>query len=91
MEETKKMPGYTGYKPQHLTEEASKNLRDNRFYIPGKSKYFLKLIILCLGYSGYVPSIKAENVFGESYGKTTGASVNGSIPQGFIQSNEEKY
>ena len=30
-----------------------------------------------LGYCGYVPSIKAENVFGESYGKTTGASVGG--------------
>ena len=44
-----------------------------------------------LGYSGYVPSIKAENVFGESYGKTTGASVSGSIPQGFIQTPEEKY
>ena len=39
--------------------------RDNRYYIPG--------------YSGYVPSIKAENHFGESYGKATGASVLGQI------------
>ena len=64
-----KVPGYTGYKPQYTDDQASiDNLaqRDNRYYIPG--------------YSGYVPSIKAENVFGESYGKTTGASVSGSIP-----------
>ena len=35
------------------------------------------------GYSGYVPSIKAENHFGESYGKATGASVKKEIKQGF--------
>ena len=86
MEENKKMPGYTGYKPQHSNEAGSVNARDNRFYIPGKSKYFFKfyLIVLYAGYSGYVPSIKSENVFGESYGKPTGASVSGTIPQGFI-------
>ena len=37
MEENKKMPGYTGYKPQHSNEADSVNARDNRFYIPGKS------------------------------------------------------
>ena len=44
-----------------------------------------------IGYSGYVPSIKAENAFGESYGKTTGASVRGDIKQGFIQSPDDKF
>ena len=34
-------------------------------------------LLIFLGYCGYVPSIKAENAFGESYGKTTGASVGG--------------
>ena len=51
--------------------------RDNRYYIPG--------------YSGYVPSIKAENHFGESYGKATGASVGGAIKQGFEMSAADKY
>ena len=32
------------------------------------------------GYGGYVPNIKSENVFGESYGKTTSASVKNEIP-----------
>ena len=38
MEENKKMPGYTGYKPQfeNDNELATGGLRDNRFYIPGK-------------------------------------------------------
>ena len=36
MEDNKKMPGYTGYKPQFLTEDTDKNTRDNRFFIPGK-------------------------------------------------------
>jgi hypothetical protein len=51
--------------------------KDNRFYIPG--------------YQGYVPKIKAENAFGQSFGKTSGASVNGSIQQGFIQTPEQKF
>ena len=58
------MPGYTGYKPQFVNDGLNEeNRRDNRFFIPG--------------YCGYVPSIKSENAFGESYGKTTGASVAG--------------
>jgi len=43
------------------------------------------------GYSGYVPSIKAENHFGESYGKATGASVKGQIKQGFELSPQDKF
>ena len=89
MEDNKKMPGYTGYKPQFADDNLDNagGLRDNRFYIPG--------------YSGYVPSIKAENAFGESYGKTTGASVRGDIKQGyhyetspdekFMSMNQAKY
>ena len=71
MDDTKKMPGYTGYKPQFLTEDKDQNTRDNRFFIPGKFIKMFSFIICFVGYSGYVPSIKAENVFGESYGKTT--------------------
>ena len=36
-----------------------------------------------IGYSGYIPGIKAENVFGESYGKTTAISVKNEFPRGF--------
>ena len=43
------------------------------------------------GYSGYVPSIKSENVFGESYGKTTEASVGGNIARGFELSSKDKF
>ena len=34
------------------------------------------------GYMGYVPSIKSENKFGESYGKETSESLSGKIPKG---------
>ena len=37
MEEEKRMPGYTGYKPQYVNDdEITGSTRDNRFYIPGK-------------------------------------------------------
>ena len=38
-----------------------------------------------------MPSIKAENVFGESYGKTTGASVSGAIKQGYDFGPQDKF
>ena len=40
MEEEKRMPGYTGYKPQYVNDDdVSASTRDNRFYIPGKFIY----------------------------------------------------
>jgi hypothetical protein len=36
----------------------------------------------CLGYGGYVPSIKSENVFGQTYGKTSYAASSGQIVRG---------
>ena len=45
MEDNKKMPGYTGYIPQFLTEESNPNTRDNRFFIPGKQRNYELLII----------------------------------------------
>ena len=53
--------------------------------------YILTDLFYISGYSGFVPNIKCENVFGESYGKTTGASVGSQIPQGFVQSPDEKF
>ena len=78
--ENKKLPGYTGYKPQFQEDKALANekaVRDNRYYIPG--------------YCGYVPKIKAENAFGQSYGKTTAASVKGEITQGYEFKPEDKF
>ena len=45
LQEQKKMPGYTGYKPQFADDQAIINaaaVRDNRFYIPGKSFSFME-------------------------------------------------
>jgi hypothetical protein len=36
-----------------------------------------------LGYCGYIPGVKAENVFGESYGKSSFQSSKGEIIRGF--------
>jgi hypothetical protein len=44
---------------------------------------FLNLVKL--GYCGYIPGVKAENVFGESYGKTSTLSGKGEIQRGFDQ------
>ena len=44
-----------------------------------------------LGYCGYIPGVKAENVFGESYGKTSGQSAKGEIIRGFDQDPSEKF
>ena len=52
---------------------------------------FLTFNHMALGYCGYVPSIKSENVFGESYGKTTSASVGGAIKQGFEMDSHDKF
>ena len=43
------------------------------------------------GYCGYVSGIKSENVFGESYGKTTTAATKGKIVKGYDLDAGEKY
>lgn len=63
------IPGYTGYQPQHAQQSQPSNLLKNKqqthHYMPG--------------YQGYVPGIKSENLYGESFGKTSGSSVQGNI------------
>jgi hypothetical protein len=53
---------------QDLISNRSKNLV-NKFLV--STNYFYYFI----GYEGYIPGIKSENVFGETYGKTTYASA----------------
>ena len=41
-----------------------------------------KLIALFEGYGGYVPGVKSENVFGQTYGQTSYMSSAGLFPKG---------
>ena len=38
-----------------------------------------------------MPGVKSENVFGESFAKTSGASSDGNIQRGFDLEPSEKY
>jgi hypothetical protein len=44
-----------------------------------------------LGYGGYVPGVKSENVFGQTYGKTSYASSAKQFPRGLDQTPDVKY
>ena len=61
------MSGYTGHIPNIDREEFVNRIVHTK-HIPG--------------YRGFVPSIQAENKFGESYGKETAKSLKGEIPKG---------
>ena len=61
------MPGYTGYTRQPEQTEVLNKIQHAK-HIPG--------------YGGYIPSVKAENKFSESYGKVTAQSINHVIPKG---------
>ena len=43
------------------------------------------------GYGGYIPGIKSENVYGETYGKTTFASSAKTFNRGMDQPSNIKY
>ncbi|CDW82803.1 UNKNOWN [Stylonychia lemnae] len=78
MQQTQNIPGYTGFKPSEepfMSAAYKKETGGNK--IPG--------------YAGYVPGVKSENVFGESYGKTSGLSGNGQIQRGFDQPADDKF
>ena len=63
----KYMPGYTGHVPKVYRDENVQKI-DYSKHIPG--------------YSGYIHSIKAENKFGESYGKLTHKALFNQIEKG---------
>jgi hypothetical protein len=35
------------------------------------------------GYAGYIPQVSSENLYGKSFAKTTGKSINGEYNVGF--------
>ena len=47
--------------------------------------------MIVIGYSGYITGIKSENVFGETYGKTTYASSAKTFCRGMDQPAHVKY
>ena len=72
------IPGYTGHRPEQLDNGPDKQQPTGpRKHIPG--------------YGGYVPGIKSENVFGQTYGKTSYASSAGNFPKGIDQEPNVKF
>ena len=51
----------------------------------------LASLTLVSGYDGYVPGIKSENVFGQTYGKTSYASSAGTFHRGIDEPSKLKY
>ena len=67
------MPGYTGYRPQHVGD----NLPMDNTCTGSQNKSSQ-----IPGYQGYISGIKSENVFSLTYGRSTGASAEGTIARG---------
>jgi len=58
----KSIPGYTGHRQSTLDEnEDVQQHKDPRKQIPGMSIFVINIV---LGYGGYVPGVKSENVYG---------------------------
>ena len=95
----KHLPGYTGYRPQYVEERTSfplPQMEKQVGRVPGKIAHILSLSKQSLkspyvGYCGYIPGVKAENVFGESYGKSSSQSSKGQIIRGFDQGPQDKF
>jgi hypothetical protein len=73
----KHLPGYTGHVPSALDQEEGIGRNAARSHIPG--------------YQGYIPSVKSENLYGETYGKTTFKSSVGEFPKGLDVDPKDKY
>ena len=70
------MPGYTGHIPKIQREETLNKIQHTK-HIPG--------------YQGYIQSVKAENKFGESYGKLSTKSLGKQITKGSELPPYERY
>lgn len=72
------IPGYTGHRPEAAGDRSDlQQPKEARKQIPG--------------YAGYIPGVKSENVFGETYGKTSYMSSCGSIKRGIDQPPGVKF
>ena len=43
------------------------------------------------GYAGYIPKVSSENMFGQSFAKTTGKSINGEYHSGFCHPVKQTF
>ena len=73
----KHLPGYTGHIPEEIPVEEGIGHSAPRSQIPG--------------YKGYIPSIKSENMFGETYGKTTFKVADGGFVRGRDPDPKDKF
>jgi len=71
------LPGYTGHIPTKPPTESFPQVSPPKKHIPG--------------YGGFVPSIKSENLFAESFAKTTEKSGNKNISIGQDVNSNIKY
>ena len=55
------LPGYTGHVPGKIENDMPPENKEARKHIPG---ILLIVINNIIGYGGYVPGVKSENVFG---------------------------
>jgi hypothetical protein len=68
----------------HKSIRAQKRFQRNKFQVHFASN-------AQIGYQGFVPAIKAENMFGETFGKITAKSGNGEVIRGREAPPEERY
>ena len=71
------LPGYTGHIPKNPSLEESGQVPIKYSHIPN--------------YQGFIPGVKAENLFGKTYGKITEISALGTHNKGRDVPPEEKY
>ena len=69
--------GYMGWSPSKLQQEDNSSGINQDSHIPG--------------YVGYIPSVKAENLFANTYGKVTQNCHKGNYPKGIEHPPEIKY
>ncbi len=51
----------------------------------------MRFIYEASGYAGYIPGVQSENLFGQTYGKTSFASSAGSFHRGIDQPADVKF
>jgi len=79
------LSGYTGYIPQFQHGKFTGPIQGSKQKIPGKT------LRSSIGYQGFVPSIKAENMFSENFTKTSYKSKTGEVCKGRDLPPDERY
>ena len=83
------MPGYTGYVSAQIGEEREAAALQEMTIRKAKDDAVMRNKVP--GYQGFVPQVRSENVFGETFGKSTLAQKEGKIKAGFDLGSGERY